>query len=76
MVESKNIYFSLVELLKKSENLDDKIDRVNSIRITKSINLLLFYMMLGFFCDVDIFKQTVCVQSIFREVNGCNGNNL
>ena len=40
--------------LEKFENRGSKIARVNSIRITKSINLLKFSMVLGVRCD-DIF---------------------
>ena len=36
----------MVEFLRKSEGRDDKIARVNSIRITKSINLLYFCTVL------------------------------
>ena len=48
----------MLEFLRKFENRGIKIDRVNSIRITKSINLLYFCTVLGFRCDVDIFKLT------------------
>ena len=36
----KNMRKRLVEFLRKSESRGDKIVRVNTIRITKSINLL------------------------------------
>ena len=36
----KNMHKLMVEFLRKSENRGIKIARVNSIRITKSINLL------------------------------------
>ena len=44
----------MVELLKIFENRDTKINRVNSILITKSINLQLFTLILysvGVCCD-------------------------
>ena len=44
----------MFEFLSKSESRDNKIARVNSIRITKSINLLLFRTGVGIHCDVDI----------------------
>ena len=37
----------MVEFLRKSESRGDKIARVNSIRITKFINLLYFCTLLG-----------------------------
>ena len=49
------------------ENRSIKIARVNSIRITKSINLLKFCMVLGVRCDVDIFQITARAQSINSE---------
>ena len=36
----------MVEYLRKSESCDDKIARVNSIRITESTNLVQFFMVL------------------------------
>ena len=48
----------------KFENRGIKIARVHSIHITKSINLLSFFMVLGVSCDVDIFKLTSREQSI------------
>ena len=61
----------MVEFLRKFESRGDKISRVNSIRITKSVNLLSFCTMLqGVRCDVDIFKLTARGQSIYREVDG------
>ena len=54
----------MVEVLRKSDSRGDKIDRVNSIRITKSINLLLFCTLLGsvvikgdFSCSVHLWKS-------------------
>ena len=61
----------MVEFLRKFENRDIKIARVNSILITKSINLHLFTLILydvGLRCDIDIFKLTASAQSINREV--------
>ena len=37
----------MVKFFRKSVSQDDKIDRVNSIRITKSINVLILYTVLG-----------------------------
>ena len=48
----------MLVFLEKFENCGIKIARVNSIRNTKSINLLQFCMVLGVRCDVDIFKLT------------------
>ena len=45
----------MVEFLRKFENLGIGIARVNSICITKSINLLEFCTVLGIRCDFDIF---------------------
>ena len=46
----------MVEFLRKFENRRIKIVRVNSIRITKSINLLKFCMVyVGVCCDADFF---------------------
>ena len=42
------------------ENRGIKIARVNSIRISKSINLRGLYTVLGVGCDIDIFKLTAC----------------
>ena len=61
----------MVEFLREYENHGIKISRVNSILITKSINLLLFTLILyvvGVRCDVDLFKLTDSAQSIYREV--------
>ena len=55
----------------KIEILGIKIARVNSILITKSINLVLFALIMygvEVRCDVDIFKLTASAQSINREV--------
>ena len=57
----------IVEFLRKSESRDYKIARVNSIRNTKSINLLLFYSV-EVRCDLHIFKLTARAQSIYREI--------
>ena len=43
------------EFLRKNENRGIKIDRVNSIRITKSIHQFKFFTVLGVRCDIDIF---------------------
>ena len=61
----------MVEFLRNFENRGIKIDQINSILITKSINLQLFTLILygvGVRCDVDIFKLTARAQSINREV--------
>ena len=61
----------MVEFLKKFENCSIKIARVNSILMTKSINLLLFTLILdgfGWRCDVDIFKLTASFQSIDKSM--------
>ena len=50
-------------IYQKIENLGIKIARVNSILITKSIN-----MTVGVRCDVDIFKLTVREYSINWEI--------
>ena len=57
----------MVEFLRKFESRCIKIARVNSIRITKSINLLLFCTVLEIRGYVDIFKLTARAQSINRE---------
>ena len=57
----------MLVFLGKFENCGIKIARVNSIRITKSINILSFCMVLGVTCDVDIFKLTASAQSINSE---------
>ena len=54
----------LVEFLRNFENPGIKIARINSIRITTSINLLKFCTVLRVRCDVDIFKLTARAQSI------------
>ena len=59
----------MVEFLIKFENRGIKIYRVNSILITKSIDLLLFTLILysvGVRCDVDIVKLTGSAQSVYR----------
>ena len=48
----------MLVFLGKLENRFIKIARVNSIRITKSIKLLSFCMVLEARCDVDIYKIT------------------
>ena len=61
----------MVEFLRKHENCVIKIAPVNSILITKSINLPLFrliFTVLRVRCDVDIFQLTASAQSIYREV--------
>ena len=58
----------MFEFLSKYESRDNKISRVNSIRIAKSINFILFRTSVGVRCDVYIFKQTTRAQSIYREV--------
>ena len=61
----------MAEFLRKFYNRNIKIARVNSILITKSINLQLFTSILygvGVRCDVNIFKRTTSAQSIYREV--------
>ena len=57
----------MIEFLRKFEYRAIKIALVNWIRITKSINLLQFCMVLGVRCDVDIFKLTDHAESINRE---------
>ena len=64
----------MIEFLRKFENRSIKIARMNSIHITKSINLQLFNLILCGVggqvpCDVDIFKLTASAQSINREVH-------
>ena len=58
------------KFLRKYESRGNKIARVNSIRITKSINLLQFCTGVGVRRDVDIFKLTARAQLIYREVYG------
>ena len=61
----------MVEFLRKFENRGIKIARVNSILITKSIDLQLFTLILsgvGVRCDVDIFKLTASTQSNCTEI--------
>ena len=63
----------MVEFLRKFEIRGIKIARVYSILISKSINLLLFTLILygvGIRCDVDIFKLTASAQAIYRDVDG------
>ena len=63
----------MVKFLTNFDNRGIKIVQVNSILITKSINLQLFTSIctvLGVRCDVDIFKLTASAQSIKREVYG------
>ena len=58
----------MVQFKRKSESRGDKYTRVNSICITKSINLLKIFYGFGVRCDVDIFKLTAHAPSIYREV--------
>ena len=62
----------MVEFLRKFENRGIKIPRVNSILITKPINLQFFTVILygvwGFLCDDDIFKLTASALSNNREI--------
>ena len=58
----------MVESLRKFENRGIKIARVNSIRITKSIDLLTFCTVLDVRCDVDLFKPAATAQPIKSEV--------
>ena len=54
------------------DNRGIKIAWVNSIHITKSINLQLFTLILygvDVRCDVDIYKLTASAQSIYKEVH-------
>ena len=65
----------MIEFLSKFENRSIKFARVNSILITKSINLQLITLILcgaGVRCDIDIFiyKPTASAQSFNREVCG------
>ena len=68
----KSLQKLMVKFLRKSGSCGNKIAEVNSIYITKSINLTLILYGVGVGCDVDIFKLTAHVQSIYREVNICN----
>ena len=54
-------------LVGKIEIRGIKISLGNLIRITKSINLLYFFMVLVVRCDIDIFKLTARAQSINSE---------
>ena len=54
----------MVECPKKSGSRGDKFSRVNSISITKSINLLSFCTGEGVLCAVDIYKLTARVYYI------------
>ena len=58
------------EFLSKSESRDNKIARVNSVRITKSINLLSYRAGVQVRFDVGILELTARTQSIYREVYG------
>ena len=63
----------MIEFLRTFENRGFKIAPVNTILITKSINLKLFTLILygvGVRCDVVIFKPTASAQSIYREFSG------
>ena len=62
----------MVGFLRKFKNRAIKIDLVNSIFITKSINLQLstfFCRVFGILCDVDIFMLTTSAKSINREID-------
>ena len=63
----------IVEFHREFENRGIEICRVNSILITKSINLQLFTLILygvGVRCNVDIFKETASAQTIYRGFYG------
>ena len=69
----KNMRKLMVEFLRKFDNSGIKIAGVNSILITKSTNLQLFFFNFGRCCGdrcEDIFKLTVSALSINREVYG------
>ena len=60
-------YKNKLKFLRKFVNRGIKIARVNSILITKSINLHLFiwfWTVSDVLCDVDVFKLTASVQFI------------
>ena len=63
----------MVEIARRFENRGIKIARANSIRNTKSINLLKFCTVVNFRCDVCIYKLTARAQSINWEAydKGC-----
>ena len=66
----------MVEFLRKFENRGIKIAQVNSILITKSVNLLLFTLILygvGGRCDVDIFKLSPLIEKSMTDTI-CNSN--
>ena len=61
----KNMRKWMVKCRSQFENRGIKIDLVNSILITKFINLQLFTLIvygIGVRCDVDIFKLTTIAQ--------------
>ena len=58
----------MVECLRKFENRGMKIARFLWANLSIYSYLLRFCTVLGFRCDVDMFKLTDCVQSIYREV--------
>ena len=66
----ENMLNWMVEFPRRSENRGIKFAGVNSIRITKSINLPIFCTVLGVSCDIDVFKLTASAQSFNREVYG------
>ena len=73
VTQDKRMQKWMIEFLRKFENCDIKIARVNSILITKSINLQLFTLIIygvGVRCVVDIFQLTASAQSINRQVYG------
>ena len=62
----------MVDFLRKIENRCIKIAGVNSIRITKSINLLSFCTVLGVRCDVDnreVYDITYTTVDLFETMN-------
>ena len=63
----KHIQKWMLVFLGKFENRGIKIAWVNSIHISKNINLLLFRMASEVRCDVDISKLTTRAQSINSE---------
>ena len=66
----KNVQKWMFEFLIKFENRDNKIDRVNWIFITKSINLQLFKLNFVRYWGPLWSKSIFRVQSINREVYG------
>ena len=62
----------MVEFLRKFESYSIKITRVNSIIITKSINLLTFCAMFG---SIVIYRAIFRAQSIYREIYDSTNQN-